>query len=183
LADASKTESSSMPKLLTPMLLQTPFVSLFFHYLGLDKPNSVAGGRSVRSRRPPTDPLSPGLTYLARPARFIASISAQADGISGFARRGEWMRYKSTYSTPSYTVCRVMRASCVIIVANIPNSQSSAVEVKMRGVGHTYHLQAVVNGRLYVQTIEARILRSNVYVLSRKSALPQCFPDLFFIAV
>ena len=40
-----------------------------------------------------------------------------------------------------------------------------------------------MNGRFYVQTIEARILRSNVYVLSRKSALPQCCPDLFFIAV
>jgi hypothetical protein len=70
----------------------------------------------------------------------------------------------------------------VTIVVNISNSIiSSGGEDK--GVGRTYHLQAVVDGRLYVQTMEARILRSNVYVLSRKSALPQCYPDLFLIAV
>jgi hypothetical protein len=40
-----------------------------------------------------------------------------------------------------------------------------------------------MNGSFYVQTMKARILRSNVYVLSRKSALPQCSPDLFLIAV
>jgi hypothetical protein len=67
------------------------------------------------------------------------------------------------------------------IVVNISQFLSSAVEVK--GVGRTYHLQAVMNGRFYVQTVDARILRSNVYVLSRKSALPQCSPDLFLIAV
>jgi hypothetical protein len=50
-------------------------------------------------------------------------------------------------------------------------------------VGRTYHLQAVMNGRLYVQTMETRILRSDVYVLSRKSALSQCFPNLFLILV
>ena len=40
-----------------------------------------------------------------------------------------------------------------------------------------------MNGGFNVQTMEARILRSNVHVLSRKSALPQCSPDLFLIAV
>jgi len=47
----------------------------------------------------------------------------------------------------------------------------------------TNHLQAVMNGRFYVQTMEARILRSNVYVLSPEPALPQCSPDFFLIAV
>jgi hypothetical protein len=50
-------------------------------------------------------------------------------------------------------------------------------------VRRTYHLQAVMNGRFYVQTMGTRILCSNVNVLSRKSALPQCSPDLFLIAV
>lgn len=49
--------------------------------------------------------------------------------------------------------------------------------------GRTYQLQTVMNGRLNVQTMGARILRSNVYVLSRKSALSQCSPDLFLVAV
>ena len=65
----------------------------------------------------------------------------------------------------------------------IPILNHQQLEVKVRGLGATYHLQAVVNRRLYVQTIEAPILRCNVYVLSCKSALPQCFPDLFLIAV
>lgn len=76
-----------------------------------------------------------------------------------------------------------MRASCrVAIVDNISNSIISSGG-EDEGVGRTYHLQAVVDGRLYVQTMEARILRGNVYVLSRKSALLQCYPDLFLIAV
>ena len=62
--------------------------------------DAVRQGKAALPIRPSVRP-HPLLAYLARPARLRVSILAQAVGISGRARLGWWMRYRSTYLTPS----------------------------------------------------------------------------------
>lgn len=50
----------------------------------------------------------------------------------------------------------------------------------MRGA---HILQAVVDGRLYVQSMEPRVLRSDEQVPSRESAFPHCSPGFLLVAV
>ena len=81
LADASKMVRSSIPKLLTPMLLREvrASVSSYSQLLRTELANERTGIKAL--------PMALA-AYLARPARFMASISAQAVGISGRARFG-----------------------------------------------------------------------------------------------
>ena len=61
---------------------------------------------------------------------------------------------------------------------NIPNGISSE-----EGGGAAYILQAVMNGRLDVQSIRPRVLRSDEHVLPREPALPHRSPGLLLVAV
>lgn len=53
----------------------------------------------------------------------------------------------------------------------------------MAKVVFAYILQAVVNGRFYIQSIRSRVLGSDEQVPSRESALPHGSSSLFLVSV
>jgi hypothetical protein len=123
----------------------------------------------------------PVVAYLAAPEFLISSILAQAVGMSGRARPGWWMRYRSTYSTPSCYERRVRHEKRATKRTTITSFRCFRAGASKRR--RTHVPEAVCDGSFDIESIKSRILGSDEYILPCEPALPHGFSSLGLIAV